>query len=106
MTNNVIPFCPPGMRVVWPAEFLRAPNCQAHWILTASNLVTDAHEREAIRAGVQFVAYGYCSADDMIGSRTTRGRYLMPHERSPIGYWRSATSNCCGPKITATPTPR
>jgi hypothetical protein len=58
------------------SDFLLAPGCRVSSVLTVGNALLDAHEREVIKAGGKYTWFGNMSADNMIGSKTTRGDLL------------------------------
>jgi hypothetical protein len=64
---------PAGLRYVEPSSFLVSSDCRVDYVLTVGNRLLDAHEREVIKAGAVFRHYGKMSADNMIGSETSRG---------------------------------
>jgi hypothetical protein len=67
---------PADMRYVEPSTFLMSTDCRVNYILTVGNKLLDVHEREVLKAGAKFREYGDVSADNMIGSKTTRGHLL------------------------------
>jgi hypothetical protein len=75
--DNVIKLAdhmPADMRYFEPSSFLNdTAGCRVDYILTVGNKLLDAHEREVIKTGAKFRHYGHMSADNMIGSKTTRG---------------------------------
>ena len=65
--SNVIPFVPRDMRLVYPSPSLTSSTgCRMHYILTVGNVLIDAHELAAMRAGAKFTDFGYCSGDTLI----------------------------------------
>jgi hypothetical protein len=82
---------PSGMRHVVPESFLMSTaGCRVDYILTVGNRLLDAHEREVIKAGAKFRWYGHMSADNMLGSKTTRGgllTYFHPDTAQIIHDW-------------------
>jgi hypothetical protein len=58
--------------------------------LSRAAQLLDAHEIEALKRGATFVWYGHCSADTMIGSKTSRGyltSYIHPDTALIVHEW-------------------
>ena len=76
---------PNDMRHVEPEAFLMSTaGCRVDYILTAGNKLLDAHEIEVIKAGGRFLHFGSHSADNLIGSKTTRGELCSFLLQDPV----------------------